>query len=360
MNENDVDANMADDWAAAEAEIDGAEETVEETVEDLAEAVETDDSDVDPELAEALAETEEGEEETEASDPAKDMEALKKLAEKLGLTVNDKGLTKRDLAAFTDKKRRLHSQYVKRNAELDQKVHQFNDYVRQKEAPLTAFQQALQAQDLDGIAKIAGFESWNDLQAVQLKRMSDPGYHEVSELKKTLEKERQEKERQIAEQTARQAENERAQKLHNYKIELSKQAEASKDPLAKAMAQDRMFVETVFSVQKDLVDPLTGKTVSVEEALDVELPNGRTLRQNLKAHYDRLVAVFGKPEAPAIKDNPAGLKNAKTKEIAPAQGTKPAVKKSLVTKKVRSERENDLAELNAFARQMAAVAKKER
>jgi hypothetical protein len=143
-------------------------------------------------------------------------------------------------------------------------------------------------------------------------------------------------------------------------LNLSKTAANSKDPLAKTMHDDRMFIETVYSVQRDLIDPMTGKTVSIEEALDVELPNGKTLRQNLKAHYDKLASVFGgSAVAPNVKDNPSGLKTPKSKhkqEPMVTSATKVVTKKPIK----KSEREELNDELQMFARKMAAEGKKGR
>lgn len=369
--ENEVtDPGMAEDWAAANADVDGAEggddeasaeveEVVEASEEGGEDSVDESDADLDPELAEALAEGEGDENETkEGGDPAADLETLKKLAEKLGLIVNDKGVTKRDIAAFTDKKRRVLNKLNQDRQEFNRQVEAAKAHFGEREKPLSAFQQALENQDLDGLAKIAGFENWNALQAVQLKRLEDPSYHEIQKLKAEREAERVAKEKAEAEHRARLEAENRSRGIQNYKLNLSKAAAASKDPLAKTMHDDRMFIETIYSVQKDLVDPLTGKTVSIEEALDVELPNGKTLRQNLKAHYEKLASVYGgKTSAPAVKDNPGGTKLAKTQKKEPAV-TKSAAK--VVTRKPakKSEQEELNDELALFAKKMQSESRK--
>jgi hypothetical protein len=365
---NDVDPGMAADWAAANADVgdsEGGEETTseeisEETVESAEgseETGETSDEDVDAELAEDLEETDE---DAETVDPAAELENFKKLAEKLGFAVNDKGVTKRDLAAFTDKKRRTFAQIEKQKAEFQRQVSEAQAHFAQREQPISAFMKALEDQDLDEVARIAGFkDGWNELQGYQLKRAQDPSYHEVTKIKKEREAEKAELERQRTELEARQKEENRVRGLQQYKMNLSKTAAESKDILAKTMHDDRMFIETVFSVQKDLLDPLTGRTVSIEAALDVELPNGKTLRQNLKAHYDKLASVFGgKTVAPTKGDNGAGMKSSKVKKAAEAPVAKVAPKTVVRKPAKRTERDELNDELAMFARKMSSEAKK--
>jgi hypothetical protein len=371
MSDNDVDPGMAEDWAAATAEIDTAEggdeevvetseESVDETADTSEETSEEGAEDIDPELADARAEGED-DEEGEAADPAAELETFKKMAEKLGFAVNDKGVTKRDLAAFADKKRRTFNKLNQDRQELNRQWEYAKSQLEEEKRPLASFLQALESQDLDGLAKIAGFQDWNDLQGVQLKRMNDPSYHEIQKLKQEREAERAAREKAEAEHKARLEAENRNRGIQNYKLNLSKTAAASKDPLAKVMHDDRMFVETVYSVQRDLIDPMTGKTVSIEEALDVELPNGKTLRQNLKAHYEKLSSVFGgKTSAPAVKDNPAGMKTAKVKGGEAKPVVKTATKTVVKKAPKKSESEELLDEMNMFARKMQAETKKGR
>lgn len=367
--DNDVDPGMAEDWAAANADVgdsEGGDESVEveESVE-TGEEVESseggsDEEEVDSELAEAPDESDEEDGEGEAVDPAAELENFKKLAEKLGFTLNGNEVTKRALAAFADKKRRTFAQIEKQKAEFQRQVSEAQAHFAQREQPISAFMKALEDQDLDEVARIAGFkDGWNELQGYQLKRAQDPSYHEVQKIRKEREAEKAELERKNAELEARQKEESRVRGLQQYKMNLSKAASESKDPLAKTMFDDRMFIETVFSVQRDLLDPLTGKTVSVEAALDVELPNGKTLRQNLKAHYDKLASVFGgKTVAPTKGDNGAGMKSSKVKKVAEAPAAKVAPKTVVRKQAKRSEREELNAELAMFARKMGAEAKK--
>ncbi len=383
-NDDQINIDTSADWAAAVAEVEaaggGAEEEVEETAEETAEETSeesTEEEASDGEEAEEEDDSEESDEDSEEeSEEApekvaadKELATLKKLAEKHGFVLNDKGITKRDVAAFTDKKRRLNQKYVKERTELIQDYNSRVAQVEQVRAPFEAFNKALQENDLDELAKIAGFEGWNELQADRLKTMNDPNYQRMRALEKERNEEKAAREREKQEHDRRVAQAEQQRALQEYHINLSRKAAASKDPLAKAMHDDPLFIKTIVSLQKDLIDPLTRKTVSIEQALDYELPNGKTLRTNLEERYKRLHGVFGAKGMPIATDDASKLKGSSKKKVVEEddedeEEVKPVVKKKKlkVTKesKQRDEDEDETALIRMFARQMDAEKKKKR
>jgi hypothetical protein len=378
-NDDQINIDTSADWAAAVAEVEaaggGAEEEVEETSEETTDesteetseetADEAEGEDDDSEESDEDSE-EESEEAPEKVAADKELATLKKLAEKHGFVLNDKGITKRDVAAFTDKKRRLNQKFVKERTEL------INDYnarvaqVDQVRAPFEAFNKALQENDLDELAKIAGFEGWNELQADRLKTMNDPNYQRMRALEKERNEEKAAREREKQEHERRLQQQEQQRALQEYHINLSRKAAASEDPLAKAMHDDPLFIKTIVSLQKDLIDPLTRKTVSIEQALDYELPNGKTLRTNLEERYKRLHGVFGAKGMPIATDDASKLKGSSKKKLVEEddedEEEKPVVKKKKqkVTKesKRRDEEEDETDLIRLFARQMDAAKKK--
>lgn len=383
-NDDQISIDTSADWAAAVAEVEaaggGAEEEVEETAEETAEETseesteeEASDGEEDEEEESEESDEDADEESKEAPEKAaadKELAQLKKLAEKHGFVLNDKGITKRDVAAFTDKKRRLNQKYVKERTEL---IQDYNSRVAQLEpirAPFEAFNKALQENDLDELAKIAGFDGWNDLQAERLKTMNDPNYQKMRAIEKERNEEKAAREREKQEHERRMQQQEQQRALQEYHINLSRKAAASKDPLAKAMHDDPLFIKTIVSLQKDLIDPLTRKTVSIEQALDYELPNGKTLRTNLEERYKRLHGVFGAKGMPIATDDASKLKGSSKKKVVEEEDdedeeeVKPVVKKKKqkVTKesKQRDEDEDETALIRMFARQMDAEKKKKR
>ncbi len=381
-NDDQISIDTSADWAAAVAEVEaaggGAEEEVEETAEETAEetseeSTEEEASDGEEDEEEESEESDEDSEEESEEAPEKavadkELATLKKLAEKHGFVLNDKGITKRDVAAFTDKKRRLNQKFVKERTELIQDYNARVAQVDQVRAPFEAFNKALQENDLDELAKIAGFEGWNELQADRLKTMNDPNYQRMRTLEKERNEEKAAREREKQEHERRVAQAEQQRALQEYHINLSRKAAASKDPLAKAMHDDPLFIKTIVSLQKDLIDPLTRKTVSIEQALDYELPNGKTLRTNLEERYKRLHGVFGTKGQPIVTDDASklkgSLKSKKVEEEDDEEEEKPVVKKKKqkVTKesKQRDEDEDETALIRMFARQMDAEKKKGR
>jgi hypothetical protein len=384
-NDDQISIDTSADWAAAVAEVEaaggGAEEEVEETSEETEEesteetseeASDGEEDEEDDEEEESEESDEDPEEESEETPEKvavdKELATLKKLAEKHGFVLNDKGITKRDVAAFTDKKRRLNQKFVKERTELIQDYNARVAQVDQVRAPFEAFNKALQENDLDELAKIAGFEGWNELQADRLKTMNDPNYQRMRALEKERNEEKAAREREKQEHERRLQQQEQQRALQEYHINLSRKAAASKDPLAKAMHDDPLFIKTIVSLQKDLIDPLTRKTVSIEQALDYELPNGKTLRTNLEERYKRLHGVFGTKGQPIVTDDASKLKGSSKKKLVEEddedEEEKPVVKKKKqkVTKesKQRSDDENETDLIRMFAKQMDAELKKKR
>jgi hypothetical protein len=382
-NDDQINIDTSADWAAAVAEVEAAgggveeeveetseettEESTEEASEETADEAEGEDDDDDSEESDEDSD-EESEEAPEKVAADKELATLKKLAEKHGFVLNDKGITKRDVAAFTDKKRRLNQKFVKERTELIQDYNARVAQVDQVRAPFEAFNKALQENDLDELAKIAGFEGWNELQADRLKTMNDPNYQRMRALEKERNEEKAAREREKQEHDRRVAQAEQQRALQEYHINLSRKAAASKDPLAKAMHDDPLFIKTIVSLQKDLIDPLTRKTVSIEQALDYELPNGKTLRTNLEERYKRLHGVFGTKGQPIVTDDASKLKGSSKKKLVEEddedEEEKPVVKKKKqkVTKesKQRSDDENETDLIRMFAKQMDAELKKKR
>jgi hypothetical protein len=224
--------------------------------------------------------------------------------------------------------------------------------------PVEAFFKALEENDLDRIAQIAGFEGWNELQADRLKTMNDPNHQRMKKMERELREKNEAAEREKREFEARKQQDEQQRKMAAYRQGLSQKAAESKDSLAKAMHDDPLFINTIMSLQRDLIDPLTGKTVSLEQALDYELPNGKTLRKNLQERYQRLHGVFGTKGAPPEVSDPSKLKGTVKKNAPVVATTKKKVK---VTKESlrRDDEESDNDLIAKFARQMDVERKKE-
>jgi hypothetical protein len=135
------------------------------------------------------------------------------------------------------------------------------------------------------------------------------------------------------------------------------------------MHDDPLFIKTIVSLQKDLIDPLTRKTVSIEQALDYELPNGKTLRTNLEERYKRLHGVFGAKGMAIAKEHASKLKGSSKKKVVDEddedeEEEKPVVKKKKlkVTKesKQRDEDEDETSLIRMFAAQMDRELKKKK
>ena len=86
------------------------------------------------------------------------------------------------------------------------------------------------------------------------------------------------------------------------------------------MAEDPVFLNTVFQIQADHWDNDAGSTVSLEEALDRGLKGSKeTLRDNLRALHERLGKAFGEP-APLAEAN-GRKKPAPKTAVAPPRTT---------------------------------------
>jgi hypothetical protein len=180
-------------------------------------------------------------------------------------------------------------------------------------------------------SKGAEGEPWNILQAQLLERVADPHYREIQELKASLQAEKEEKAQAEKAERERRAHMQRAQAIQNIKSGIAAEAKAAKEPLLSALSDDPLFVDTLYALQAKNYDEVTQTTVSLEEALDEPLPNGRTLREEMRGQYERLAKVFGQapapaPKAPAAAPAKAPKAEATVSKHAPKAAAAPVVK----------------------------------
>lgn len=223
------------------------------------------------------------------------LKALREEAQALGLEFEGNAVTVADRAKFRAERRemraKIQAERDRYQAELQQTAEKLEEQVR----VAARIQEALERNDLDGIAQAIGRESWNHLSEEALKQQLSPEHRELLKLKR----ERAEQERRAAEQQrqqkAQQAAQEEARAREAYQKKISKDVAAIK--AYKAFAGDPLFVAGIVRHQEEHWDG--EETISLEEAAELALKDARLI-------YDKLHEQFGGQAALQPEKQPAG------------------------------------------------------
>jgi len=246
---------------------------------------------------------------------------LKAIAEELGLAVDDTAVSVAERAEHRAAIRRQKAQLeADREAFLRDKG-EFDKNKGEKVAKAEAILAALESGDPDAFATNAGFKDFNDFQHNFLKRLADPNYSEFKKLQKEIEDQKAERQKAEEEAKQQQAAKQRAQAMDTYMANLTAQAKASANPLVAAMADDPLFLNAVFAIQRDNWDDETQSTCTIDQAIKKATKGAKTdLETELRGLRDRLNKGFAEPTLPAAAAKLNGGGN----------GKKPAPKTAVV------------------------------
>jgi hypothetical protein len=244
-------------------------------------------------------------------------------------------------ADFRARRKQFDDELRAERSKFDEDRGKFSPRVEKAEKVL----QFMESADYEALAKEAGYEDWDKFQNHVLGTITDPNYKETRALRRELEerkaKEKAEQEAREKAETERRAQQEthakqqqRAQAIAQHKQGLSEAMAKSTDRTVAAMADDPVFVNTVFEIQKQNYDPSTKSTVSPEQAIRMALRGGqRTVHEELTLLYQRLRKAVGEEAAQqavaaatsvAVPTDPAKPKASKTAVVPSSATVEPA------------------------------------
>jgi len=225
---------------------------------------------------------------------AGEIEELRQLATRHGFTLEDGKVTTAERVKLRDDKRANLSAIKAAEAQAMAAIAAVRQEHEPEIAKAKAFHDAVEAGDLDAVAKVIGRDDWNKLQEEWLERQQNPAAKRIRELE-LREQAREEAAARAAEQQKQRAEAEALNaEQARYRQGLSATMAESKDPLVKAMAKMPNFVHAVFNAQKAAYQG-RGEALTPEQAIRVAVNGGTPLADELKALHDALAPVFGKP-----------------------------------------------------------------
>lgn len=246
---------------------------------------------------------------------------LKTIAGELGLAVDDSAVSVAERAEHRAAIRRQREKLEQEREAFLRDKGEFDKNKGEKVAKAEAILAALESGDPDAFATNAGFKDFNDFQHNFLKRLADPNYSEFKKLQKEIEDQKAERAKAEQEAKQRQESQRKAQVMDAYMSNLTEQAKASTNPLVAAMADDPLFLQAVFAIQRDNWDEGTQSTCTLEQALKKATKGAKMdLESELRGLRDRLNKGFAEPEMPA----------AAAKLNAGGNGKKPAPKTAVV------------------------------
>lgn len=277
-----------------------------------------------------------------------EMDQLKQLAEKLGMTLEDGRVTVAERHQFREQRRLAKLEQDQERARWQSEMENAR---RQFQSELEFAQgvgEFKKTKDFEKLAKTMGYENWNKLQEEVIAHATDPNYRRIRELEEREEARVREAERQAQEARVHAERQQQLEAQRGYQQQLSRQMAESKDPLVKAMADDPSFVAAVFRVQQEHWDGV--QTVTPEQAANMAARGAaKPLRAELRALYDRLAPIFTAPPA------------AEAAKAAPRPATRaPAVPPPRASKVTKHDPKGRDWFVNAAARLNAAQAEDER
>jgi hypothetical protein len=233
---------------------------------------------------------------------------LRELAAKHGYTLTDSGRVEvRERAQFREEQRSKRQAFEAERARFDQEVSTHRQQLQQQAQAVIAAKRALDSGDFDAFAQAMGEKDWNAINSRVINQFADPNYRRMLELEQRDRLREAEVQRQREESARVQTEQQRAQERQAYMSNLSTEMGDSDDPLVAAFADDPAFVRAVFRLQEQHYDGV--ETISVADAVNFRPKGGRSLREEMRAVYTRLVKAGLDPEETsdqaALKPEPA-------------------------------------------------------
>lgn len=225
------------------------------------------------------------------------------LAKKLGYSLDGKTVLPSDRIAWETAKKRQEAGLAERESKLKEAEQAISSSDRVKKAE--SILKSIEEGDPDGFAAAIGKKDFNEFQQEFIKRLADPNYSELQNLKKW----REDQEKSAAEQK-KQQEQEQRQREHNQQLQaylgnLSEQSKGSTDATVAAMADDPLFVDAVYRIQQQEYKASGERIIPIEEALDKRIGGAKmTFREELKTLAQRLLKAFPDLGAPAAATPP--------------------------------------------------------
>jgi len=256
---------------------------------------------------------------------AERIKALRVQAEELGLEFDGSTVSVGERAQFREERRAFRARMADERSTLTREIEERGRGLEARYERALALEQAVEANDLDGVAKALGHETWNHLSESALRRQMNPEHRELMEHRRAKRQREIDEQKRAAEEAerARQAQHEEART--KYAGKLKAEIAALKDPELSRFADDVTFVATVLQHQEREWDG--EETISVEEA-------ARRTRGDAYALYQKLHTVFGGRAAKQPETEPTG--GAESSEPRGKRPTKSVSQKSVAE---ASERE---------------------
>lgn len=253
------------------------------------------------------------------------LEQLKALAAEVGMVIENG----RVLSAERAKIRAISQEKTKELIEQERAV------IQRIEDARKAFDEELQfargvsafkdSKDFQALAKSLGYEDWNKLQDDVLAQASDPNYRRLLELEKRDKQRAEAEERAKAEAEARQQESARVAAQQRYVTQLSNEMGKSSNKLLASFADDSLFVNQIYNIQKQHYNPATDETITIDDAIKFIPPNGKSLNSVMEGLYQKLKGVFGETQAaPQPAAGTVAKPKPRTDAVPPPKASKPS------------------------------------
>ena len=246
-----------------------------------------------------------------ASDKSAELKQLEAMAAKLGYKFDGNRVEVAERVALRNERRQLREQMGRELAQHQAKIAEETTKFQGSAERYRAFEAAREANDFEGMAKAAGFDSWKALVNEHTKRLASPEYREIQELKRRdAEREEAIRKDREAQAQAQQAQQQ-ATSIAQYKAGMADEMKAGGGQL-EAMAADPHMVNMLYDVRAEHYRQ-TGEELDLQEVLETpsRVFGGKSILDVLEESYQNLSKIFG--------DRPAQAEA--SQEVAPRGGS---------------------------------------
>ena len=236
---------------------------------------------------------------------ATDLTELEALAAKHGMKVNGNRIEPAERVKFREEKRIAQERLQGREAEIARKEREIEQKGSTSSAKMQAFERAVEARDVEGLARAVGFKDWRSLVDEHTKQLASPEYKRIQELERR-ESERAERDRQTEAQRAHEAEQARiGESIKAYKVGMTEDLKGRGGQLEK-MGDDPEMVDFLYQVSADHYRA-TGDELDLDELVSTpsRLLGGKTPLDLLRSKWEALNAIFS--DQAALPEAPSGV-----------------------------------------------------
>ena len=240
-------------------------------------------------------------ENAEPSEAAQDRKRarLEALAKELGYKLDGETVGVDERVKFREERRKSREALRAERDAWDAERAKADEEFKAKGEKQRQLEAAIEAVDVEAIARLTGFDSWAQLNQHFLRQKASPEAKQLDALKRQMAERDAAEKRAAQERGQREAQARQERERRQYFEEVQADLEDSEDESVRALGKVEGFKEVILMQEQQEFDPNLKQTITRAEAI-------KRAKAEAFKQYQALHAVFGKGEPAASDAAPAG------------------------------------------------------